>query len=602
MKKLSFRVFPSGSNAIILGALAVAVVAIIAYMPAINNGFIWDDYDCFLNSPLIKSQNAFYKLWLTTESADYYPLVYSLFRIEYQLWGTNPRPYHLANIFIHALGSALLWLVLSKLRVPGAFVSALVFAVHPVNVEAVAWIFQQRTTLPLVFMLVAILAYLQFYTNFKTRWYVIALVAFLLGLLSKSSIVMLPCVLLGCVWWQRGKIARCDLIWSVPFFIQSLAFGILTIWFQSHRAIGGEIIRNDNFLARMAGAGWAVWFYLYKALIPYKLTFVYPKWNIDSKSIISYIPLAILVFCLIVFAKYRKSWGRPLLAAFGYYFLMLLPVLGFFDIYFMKFSLVADHWQYVAIPGVIVLVIGIAAFIFKRFGRKGMLIGAIGAIAIVGLLTEISWKQEKIYKYEETIWRDTIAKNPTAWLAHYNLGLSLVGKGKHDEAFEHFRETLRFNPRYAEAHNNIGLILQMRGELDQAVLHFRKALEIKPIMAEVHNNLGNALADLGRYEEAMREYKEAIRIDRNFASAYNNLGVVLASQGNYDEAIVRYKQAIELKPDYREAHQNLAVAFFAKGMYEDAWREVRWCREYGMAVNPAFIRELSKKMPEYLVR
>ncbi len=582
----------------ILPAAALVVITVFTYVPAISNGFIWDDYDGLLHSPLINSRDALYKLWFTTESTDYFPLVYTIFFFEYHRWGMNPRPYHIANVIIHALASVFLWMVLRRLKIPGAWICALMFAVHPVNVESVAWIFQQRTTLPMVFALLSMLAYLRFHESSKALWYIISFVAFLLGLLSKTSVVMLPFIILGCIWWDSGKIRLKDLLQVIPFFVFSVIFGIATAWFQSHKAISTEVIRDDSFWERLAGAGWAVWFYLSKAIFPYKLTFVYPKWEINPGSVVSYLPLTALVICFAFFWIYRKSLGRPLLMGLGYYVFGLFPVLGFLDIYFMKFSLVADHWQYFAIPGIISLVVGTAAYSFERFGLKGKRIGAILAALTVFLLGFLSWRQERIYKDEETLWRDTIAKNPHAWLAHYNLGLNLAQQGLSDEAFIHFRQTIKINPNYAEAYNNIGLIYQMRGDLKRAMLSFQKALKIEPNMAEAHNNLANVFADLGRNDEAIREYKKAIQINPSFASAYNNLGVILANQGKYDEAVLLYQQAIKLMPDYSDAHYNLAIAYFKKKMYADAWREIHRCKECGMQLNPAFIKELSERMPD----
>ncbi|MCL6519435.1 MAG: tetratricopeptide repeat protein [Armatimonadetes bacterium] len=490
---------------LLFGIAGILLITAIAYVPAICNGFVWDDNVFIIESPIMNSPNALYRYWFTTDSPDYYPLVYTLFWIEYQIWGKNPIPYHIVSIFLHALASVLSWLVLRRLRIPGSWFAALIFAVHPVNVESVAWIFQQRTTMPMVFSLLTILAYLRFVVEGKARWYISALITFTLGLLSKTSVVMMPLVLLGCIWWESGKVQRRDIIRSIPFFVLAIAFGLVTAWVQSHRAIGEEVVRADNYCGRLAGAGWAVWFYLYKALIPSNLCFVYPRWNLDSSSIVSYIPTLAVFMWFWILWRYRRSWGRPLLMGFGYFVVTLLPVLGFLDIYFMRYSLVADHWQYISILGIIALVVGVIASFANRAGYAGKLICAVIGVFVVSLFMVLSWNQEKIYKNEETLWTDTIRKNPACWMAHNNLGRVLADKGKTKEAISHFKAVLHIKPDHVNAHFNIGVLMGEQGNLDVEIAEYRKALKIKPDFADAHNNLAVALYYKGRYAEAWRE-------------------------------------------------------------------------------------------------
>ena len=221
----------------------------------------------------------------------------------------------------------------------------------------VAWISEQKNTLSMLFSAVAFLLYLRFYEDGRWRWYGFSLAAFLLALFSKTAVVMLPVVLLGCVWWVRGRLRWKDLVCSAPFFVFSLALGLVTIWFQHHRALQGHLVRSDGFLARLAAAGWVPWFYLYKTLLPVHLTLMYPKWSIDASRWVSYLPGALLFLCFLVFWRERRTWGRPLLFGLGYFVATLVPVLGFFDQGFYSYSLVADHWQYYSIVGVIALAV-----------------------------------------------------------------------------------------------------------------------------------------------------------------------------------------------------------------------------------------------------
>jgi tetratricopeptide (TPR) repeat protein len=267
-------------------------------------------------------------------------------------------------------------------------------------------------------------------------------------------------VLLGLVWWQRGRIERRDMGRTIPFFAMAGLLGLITVWFQYHRAIGSDIVRPDSFWARLAGAGWAAWFYLYKALWPLNLMFVYPRWSIDASKPLSYLPGLVALTVLVVCWKYRRHWGRPALFALGCFVVMLLPVLGFIDIYFMRFSLVADHWQYFAILAPIALMAAALTAAWKSLGsanpRGGVALG--GAVLLVlGVLT---WKQSHIYADQETLWQDTLAKNPACWLAHNNLGNTLLKKGQTEAAISQLQEAIRLKPDYAEAYNNLGNALE----------------------------------------------------------------------------------------------------------------------------------------------
>jgi tetratricopeptide (TPR) repeat protein len=420
---------------------------------------------------------------------------------------------------------------------------------------------------------------------------------FLLALLSKTSVVMLPFVLLGFAWWQRGLIEKKDLVRTVPFFVLAGALGIVTVWFQYNVAIGDDIVRTDSFLSRLAGAGWAVWFYLYKVLIPHNLSFVYPRWEIDASSAISYLPLIVLVICFVTFWRYRQNWGRAFLFGFGYFVVTLLPVLGFFDINFMRFSFVTDHWQYFSIPGVIALVVGLGVWVRDRLGRNlrwSFRVACVAAVCVLGCLT---WKHSYAFKDLEALWRDTISKNPEAWLAQANLGSTLAAQGKYDKAIRHCYEALRINPTHPwihcalgtalvgqrrfedaighfsqalrldpdfaqahQAHNDLGLLLAKTGRLDEAIGHFSEAVAKKGDFAEAHYNLGLALALRGRDNEAIREFSEAIRLEPNHAQSHLNLGSIYAKQGQLDDAIGHFSEALRIKPDFPEAKHYLRQA------------------------------------------
>ena len=321
----------------LLLACLIVLLTIVIYVPAMQGKFIWDDNN-HLYDNLLTRENGLYRSWFTTENWNYWPLTWTVLWVGWQLWGLDPLGYHAINILLHAVVSLLIWRILRRLRVPGAWLAAVIFVVHPVNVQTVAWITQIKNLLAMFFYLLAILGYLRFEYNNLKRWYFCSLLAFLMAGLSKTSVVMLPFVLIGCAWWQRGKISRGDLIRSLPFFALSGVLGVNEILFQ-YGSIGEDVVRPEGFFSRLSGAGWAVWFYLYKAIIPYKLSFVYPRWSIDSSSVISYLPDIILFGAFVLFCWHRRGWGRPFLFGLGYFVMTLFRVLGFLDINFFRFSL-----------------------------------------------------------------------------------------------------------------------------------------------------------------------------------------------------------------------------------------------------------------------
>jgi tetratricopeptide (TPR) repeat protein len=431
----------------------------------------------------------------------------------------------------------------------------------------------------------------------------LSLFAFVLALLSKTAVAPLPLVFLLLAWWKRGRVAGRDVWRTVPFFAAAMLLIPLTIVFE-HQA-GAEIIRTDNFWSRLAGAGWCFWFYLYKALAPLKLMFIYPRWRIDPAQLLSYGPDLLVVLGFGVCWRYRRGWGKAGLLGLGYFLVMILPALGFVNIYFMRFSLVADHWQYFAIIGPSALLAAALTVGWERLGRANSDLGIALGGALILVLGVLTWKQAHIYADEETLWQDTLAENPACYMAHNNLGNALLQMGRESEAIPHFQKALQIQPDYAEAHYNLGNALVQEGRLDEALAQYRTALQIQPDFAEAHSNLGNALLSkgqveqalvhlqkavesqpdyaewhcnlanalrqAGRVDEALAHYQQALTIQPRLAGAYYSLGnLLLYQKGQVDEAIAHYQKALELRPDYPEALNNLGGALIRKGRVREA--------------------------------
>jgi tetratricopeptide (TPR) repeat protein len=506
------------------------------------------------------------------------------------LWGDSPTGYHLVNLVLHIGCVVLVLKILRFLRIPGADLAAIIFALHPVNVETVAWIAERKNTLSGVFALGATLWYLKFDESRSRPSYALAIGLFLCGLLTKTAIVIVPLAWLVIFWWRRSAISlRRDVVPVIPFLLLSLAAGLVTRWFEDVGIGYKARILDFSLLDRCLIAGRAFWFQLSKLFWPSNLTFVYPRWDINAGLWWQYLfPIGVLALLVILWSLRR--WSRAPLAGVLIYILLLLPSLGFFNIYFFIYSFVADHWQYLACLGIIVpCASGITLLAGRKESWQGWLEPAM-PLVLGGVLFVLTWQQSRMYTDIETLYRTTIARNPGCWMAqvnlgnilykadripeamdlfnqasriepavaHYSLGNALIDKGRTSEAIEEYRQALRIDPDYAEAYNNLGSASLLTGRTSEAIDQFEQALRINPDYAEAQNNLGNALVQTGRASEAIDHYKKALRMTPTSASAHNNLGAALAQLGRTSEAIEQLKAALRINPTDREAQNNLA--------------------------------------------
>ena len=377
-------------------------------------------------------------------------------------------------------------------------------------------------------------------------------------MLGKGSVAVLPVLLLGIVWWLR-PLRMQDLARISPFFVVSAVLTGVNVWFQTH---GTETVtRSVNFAERLLGAGGVVWFYLYKAILPVDLAFVYSQWHVEVRNLLWWIPLLAVLSVTAVLWWYRQSWSRPLLFAWGFFCVALVPVMGFTDVGFMQYSLVADHYQHIAIIAVIALASAFWSIWRRSTLGKSRWAATVVAVTAAGSLALLTCQQSANYSDPVTLYRTTLEKNPDCWMAHNNLGGTLAKSGHLQEAREHYEQALRLRSDYPEAHNNLGSLLSDSGHLQEAIEHYEKAIQLKPNYADAHNNLGNAFTDRGRAREAIEQFELALRLNPYSADAHNNLGVVLVQTGKLQEAIEQFKQALQLKPDYINAHTNLAIVY-----------------------------------------
>ena len=553
------------SRARMLGAgCAILVLAFIAYLPCFHGGVLWNDPD-YLTSPALAPLRGLWRIWFEVGATQqYYPLLHSAFWVEHRLWGDSMAGYHAANVVLHAGVACLLGLVLRRLGVPGAGLAALVFAVHPVFVESVAWVTEQKNTLSGVFFLAAALAYLRFDEKRFAGSYAAALLLFAGAVLSKTVTAPLPAALLVVFWWKRGSLSwRRDVVPLIPWFAVGAAAGLFSAWVEK-AFIGAD---GESFALslgqRFLVSGRVIWFYLGKLLWPANLNFIYPRWNVDVDSWRQYaFPLGAVALLGALWTARGRS--RAPLAALLLFAGLLFPVMGYLNVYAFIYSFVADHFQYLpAMPVIALGCAGLSTLVSNVHLRRA------GGAALVLLLAVLTWRQCGMYTDLETFYRAIIGRNPACWMANNNLGNLMRDTGRPEEALAQYREAMRHHPG-AQAHYNIGVILADEGKVEQALAEFDEALRLRPAYPDALYNRGVALGMLGRLGEAIDDYEGTVRLSPDLAEAHSSLGFALIYAGRLPEAIAQGREAVRLKPGFRDAHFNLALALATAKRFTEA--------------------------------
>jgi tetratricopeptide (TPR) repeat protein len=630
-----------------LWALLLFAFVFVAYLQVLHAGFIWDDESHLTRNPAVIGPLGLKEIWTTTQAV-YYPLVLTTFWALHKLVGLNPLPYHLLNVLLHAGSAILLWRVLRLLRIRGAWLGAALWALHPVMVQSVAWITELKNTQSCLFYLLSILFFLRCEeerprvapisrlgssTNegravsgppqWRTRdrrflmLFALSLLFFVLATLSKPSVVMLPVVLALCIWWMRGKIRWRDAFTVAPFAVISALASAWTIWEQKFHAGAVGPDWAQTLPERFIIAGRAIWFYLGKLIWPHPLIFIYPRWAIHPTQMLAWLPLVAGIAAVIALWLTRAQWARAAFFAVAYYVVSLFPVLGFFSVYFFRYSFVSDHFQYLASMGPLALAGAGLSVLGGRLTRSFPLSGSGGAPVHVArvsaapfsetsrnlasdtdaqqlpgdisaaartkaflapvlcsvpllLLAFLTWRQTAEYRDLISLYTATLKKNPACWMAHYNLGIALGERGEIDQAIDHYRQAIALRPNYSEAHYNLGRLLVAQGRLDEAITHYEKAVAINPADAEAQNNLGVTLYAVGRVDDAIQHYRKALEIRPDYAAASCNLADALIATGDVDGAIARYSACLAAMPNQPEAEYNLASALLRKGRTDEA--------------------------------
>jgi len=564
----------------VAGSATLLAAVLLVYLPALHGGLIWNDAD-YVTRPALRSLQGLGRIWFELGATEqYYPLLHSFFWLQHALWGDATVGYHLVGILLHAAAALLFVAVLLRLSARGAWLAGFIFALHPVCVESVAWISEQKNTLSLVFYLSAGWCYLRFDADRRTNDFVLASACFLLALLCKTTVATLPAALLVVLWWRRGRLEwRRDVLPLLPWFAVGVGWGLFSAWVEKHYvgAQGDEFILS--FVGRLLLAGRVVWFYVGKLAWPVDLIFIYPRWDMTAQRGIQTLFLAAALALLgLAWALRRRT--RGLLASALFFGGSLFPVMGFFNVYGFIYSYVADHWQYLPSLG---LIAGFALTLTRLLAPLPSVVQRGVPLVLLATLGLLTWRQSHLYTDIETFYKTTLAQNAECWMAHNNLGNLLRDTGRGSDAIFHFNETLRLKPNSPKAHNNLGNVYRDRREPAQARAFYARAVELAPDVADYRNNLATALREIGDPQGALAHHARALELFPESASARNNYGVTLRDLGHPAEAAAQFEVAVRLDPTSSPAHLNLALSYSLTGRNREAQEHYSEARK----LNPA---------------
>lgn len=605
----------------LLFAAVIVFAGLFVASPAFHGTWLWDDDQEITANGALTSPAGLKEIWKGNVGADYLPLKTTILWIEWQIWQYDNTCYHIINSIWHVINALLVWRLFSLLRIRWAWIGGLLFAIHPILVESVAWVSEQKNTISLIFMLLSAILYIKYYEGGKTGNLVGSLVLFVAALLSKSAVIMLPFCFVLYAWWRDDKFEARDLLmlaavggvmlaalglgmtfskvdgmymikyslpgaaaaalfgwlWSMkkgpnwkyvynfalttlPYFIIVVLIAVVTVHFQYKNAIGAEIIPVGGYASRTVIAGCAVFFYLWKCIWPFDLIPIYPRWEVpESPALWMYLPWVAFAGLVCLFWYYRKTWGRHVIFGLGFFFGFLVPVLGFVTMSYMRITWVADHFVYISVIGIIGLVVAGAAALYEKISPRGKPWAMGAGMAALFLLSLNANLYSDIFLNETNMWRYTLSKNPNAWQAHSRYGKVLLDGGNRDAAFYHIQQSNRLRPDLAETNNNMGVLLLQKGRSPEALPYFKRAVELMPIGAFLVN-YANALTQVGQGAEAAQYYEKLLRTEANNPVLLTNYGVALLQANRREEAVTALKRALEINPNLADARRNLEIA------------------------------------------
>ena len=525
---------------------AITALTVVCYLPALDAGFIWDDNDWLTENPQVTEPGGLVEIWSGAERLQYYPVLFTAFRIEFLLWGLNPTGYHVVNVVLHALNAFLLGWLLYRLRIRGAWWVALLFAVHPVHVESVAWITELKNVLSGFFYLAALHWFVRSDEQEDRAGFLLSLLCFATATLTKTATVTLPAVLLLILVWKKRSLTRTDFYRLAPFFLVGGALAAVTVQLEKGLV---AVVQQDfafSWLERLGIAARALFFYPWKLLVPWPLIFNYPRWNVSAFAWSSSAAITAALLLAAALVLLWKRGRRGTVCAVLFYVVTIFPALGFFDVYAFRYSFVADHFQYLASIGLLILLVQAGLQLADRAAGRDAVWPRIAGGCVVLLLAGLSFAQSRAYRDLPTLWRDTVAKNPNSWIGHHSLALHFKDRGSMEEALRHADEAIRCKPGSAESHTARALIHAAREEPDRALVDLNRAVELDPSYPQARLERARVLLAVKRAADALADLELFLSTNPDYAPALHDRGRARVLLGRYEAALSDLDRAILL--------------------------------------------------------
>ena len=587
----------------IVRALLIFVLAVIPFLPALHGQFTWDDDLLLTNSPQVRAWNGLHLIWNPfAQLVQYFPLTYTTFWLEHKLWGLDTTGYHLVNMLLQGGAAILLWLALKRLGMRTAWFAALLWAIHPVQVDSVAWISERKNTLSGLFYMLAAWAYLRFArigdpppetntpelagTPARLNWpfYALALVAFIAALLAKTLVCTFPAAMLIVLWWKRGRLPWRDAIAMIPFFFFGFALAAITAWEEHHDMIrGGSADLLFSPAQRAIIVGKNLWFYLRILACPYPIMEIYPRWNLDIANPLNYLAPIASLFLLVALFLGRRKIGLAPLAALLFFLVTISPLLGFLNFYTMHYSFVADHYQYLACLSVLVLAAeGAARLLHSRPQFRTTL-----AALVILLLMGASAFYSSLFQSNLKLWSWNVEKNPDAYTAQHNLGVAYLNIGNAAEGKRRILLALSQEPDDDNVQRSAGRVAINEGRLEDALQFFEKAIRLRPDYGRSYLMLGSTYERMGRREDALAAYRRAVELGPAEPGAFGALAALLKKQNQLAEAAKAYENDLYFDPgNMITPLQRYANLLLDMKRYNDAITQYQFILKY-QSNNPA---------------
>ena len=594
-----------------IGLFIIALITFVAYMPALQNGFVWDDDDYIRNNPLIRSINI-KEIFSQYVMGNYHPLTILGHAFQFQLFELSEKGYHAVNILIHLLNTALVFYAVRHLseKTIVALVAAALFGVHPIHVESVAWASELKDLLYTFFFLCSYIYYLKYQKDKKRIFYFLSVFLFLLSLLSKAMAASLPVLLLVTDYFKGYKINTKSIMDKVPYFILALIFGIVAI--AAQKTSGATDIALYPMHQRIVFASYGFISYLFKLILPLNLC-AYYAYPIKEGGEIpgQYYGYLIFLLGLLTYTFYSLRHSKKIFFAIGFFattvflVLQLLPVGG---------AIMADRYSYIPSIGIFYLA---GEGFYWLWNKKSLRTFAFIILGTMVIFYSVKTSARcGIWKNGMTLWTDVINQYQTIPQAYINRGIIFANEKKYDESLNDYNKAIQLEPKFSKAYNNKGglmrtlkrydeaianfdkaielqpkypialnnrgLIKNIINKYDEAILDYNKAIEYKPNYPEAFNNRGVAYRNSGRFEESLRDFNKAIELQPNYSKAYNERGVLMFNQNKFDMALNDYNRAIQLQPDYPNAYYNRGICELSIGNKGNACRDLQVAANSGL--------------------